>query len=44
MEPAGQADDLSARLRAYVAERLGKPVDVKGINRLGGGASRETWP
>lgn len=42
-EPAGQADDLSARLRAYVAERLGKPAEVKGVRRLGGGASRETW-
>ncbi len=38
------ADELSAALRDVVASSLGEPgVEVEGLRRLSGGASRETW-
>jgi aminoglycoside phosphotransferase (APT) family kinase protein len=42
--PAVAADDLSEALGGVVAGALGEPeVEVEGLRRLSGGASRETW-
>jgi len=35
--------DLAERLRSYLSERHGEPVEVTRLTRLPGGASRETW-
>ena len=36
-------DSLAERLSSYLTERHGRPVEVTGLSRLPGGASRETW-
>jgi aminoglycoside phosphotransferase (APT) family kinase protein len=42
--PAVPADELTGALRDVVAGALGEPgVEVEGLRRLSGGASRETW-
>jgi aminoglycoside phosphotransferase (APT) family kinase protein len=39
-----ESTDLAARLRPLVADALGEPaIEVDGLRRLTGGASRETW-
>jgi len=40
-EPVGRS--LAQQLSAYLTKRLGQPVEVTGLTRLPGGASRETW-
>jgi aminoglycoside phosphotransferase (APT) family kinase protein len=35
--------DLAGQLAAVMGVALGKPVEVEGVTRLPGGASRETW-
>ncbi len=43
-EPAQEAGGLRERLRDFVAGVLGEPqVEIEGLRRLTGGASRETW-
>src|SRR6185295_3715394 len=38
------AGEVQAGLSAFVAEKTGAPtVTIEGLNRLSGGASRETW-
>jgi aminoglycoside phosphotransferase (APT) family kinase protein len=36
-------DDLRLRLEAFASERLGRRVEIVSLERLSGGASRETW-
>jgi len=44
VKPATSDDhDLAERLRSYLSERHGQPVEVTRLSRLPGGASRETW-
>lgn len=45
MDRAGDAGatELSDQLQAYLAERVGKPIQIDGLVRLAGGASNETW-
>ena len=43
MSSQGPPDELAARLGAYLARRLARPVEVLGLAPLAGGASRETW-
>jgi aminoglycoside phosphotransferase (APT) family kinase protein len=35
--------DLAERLAAYLTRRMGAPFEVRGLERLAGGASRESW-
>lgn len=37
------AAELASRLESFLAARLGGPVSVRGLERLPGGASRQTW-
>src|SRR6476646_10661255 len=39
----GLAPGLAAELAAALAPVLGAPVEIEGLRRLTGGASRETW-
>lgn len=37
------ADELAERLTAYLADQVGRDVEVASLQRLPGGASRESW-
>ncbi len=43
LERSDQPEELSEMLCGYLTQQVGAPVEISGLRRLPGGASRETW-